>query len=70
MGAQITPIAGQVQTGVVSAITWRAPEAQMAVSTRGLVDTPATAYIFGPPGTSYLDVPVGISYTEFEWSLF
>jgi hypothetical protein len=69
MGAQITPIAGQVQTGVVSAITWQAPESRMTVSTRGLVDTPATAYIFGPPGTSYLDVPVGISYTEFEWSL-
>lgn len=65
----INPPATDAQTGYVSAITWRLPEGEMRVVTRGLTDTPPTSYLFGDIGDSYLDVPVGIDYTEFDWSL-
>jgi hypothetical protein len=68
MAAAITPPVGDTQTGYVSSITYQLPAAEMRVGTRGLVDTPETAYLFGPPGFSYLDVPVGVDYLEFEWS--
>lgn len=69
MAASITPPDTDTQTGYVSAVTWNLPEGEMSVVTRGLVDTPGTAYIFGPAGYSYLDVPLGISYEEFDWSM-
>lgn len=68
MAAIITPLVGDVSTGIVSSITWQLPQAEMKVRARGLTDTPATAYVFGPTGYSYLDVPLGVDYTEFDWS--
>jgi hypothetical protein len=67
--AQITPLVGDVQTGSLSALTWKVPEGEAELRTRGLVDTPETAYIFGPSGFSYLDVPADISYLDFDWSI-
>lgn len=58
-----------IQTGVVAAVEWNLPEAEMRVVTRGLADTPETAYAFGDAGISYSDVPVGTDYTEFDWSV-
>jgi hypothetical protein len=67
--ATITPPDTDAQTGYLSAVTFEWPANEMSVASRGLVDTPDTAYLFGPAGVSYLDVPEGISYTEFEWSM-
>jgi hypothetical protein len=69
MPATITPLDTEAQNGYLSALTWRLPDAEMDVSSRGLVDTPDTAYLYGPVGASYLDVPLGIDYLEFEWSM-
>lgn len=68
MAAIINPLVGDVSTGIVSAVTWQLPQAEMNVTARGLVDTPDTAYIFGPSGYAYLDVPAGVDYFEFDWS--
>jgi len=53
-----------IQTGIVSALTWRFPDAEMDVKTRGLIDTPATAWAFDPAGIRWVDIPVGIDWTE------
>lgn len=66
---RITPPDTDTQTGYVASVQWRWPDAEMRIKSRGLVDTPDTAYLFGPTGTSYVDVPTGISYDEFEWSM-
>ena len=65
----ITPPETPAQTGFASAVTWTGPEFEMLLSARGLVDTPETAYTFGPAGFSYLDVDPGVAYTEFDWSM-
>lgn len=52
------------QTGIVSAVTWEAPAAEMRVRTRGLIDTPTTAWVFDPPGLSWDSIPVGVDWTE------
>lgn len=69
MPVMLTPLAGDTQTGFVQAVTLTHPDAVMQVTTRGLVDTPATAYLFGPTGYAYNDVPPGTDYLEFDWSL-
>ena len=69
MAAIITPLVGAVSTGVISAVSWQLPKAEMNVTTRGLIDTPDNAYLFGPTGYSYLDVPIGVDYFDFEWSV-
>jgi len=61
--------ASPIQTGVVASVRWSFDDDEMRIGTRGLTDTPPTAYVFGPPGVSYLDVPPGISYEEFDWSV-
>ena len=52
------------QTGIVSAVTWRFPDAEMDVKTRGLIDTPASAWVFDPAGIRWVDIPAGIDWTE------
>ncbi|MAT17190.1 MAG: hypothetical protein CMF56_01305 [Leifsonia sp.] len=69
MATTITPPETPAQTGFASAVTWTGPEFEMLLSARGLVDTPETAYTFGPAGFSYLDVDPGVAYTEFDWSM-
>lgn len=69
MAATITPPDTIALTGYVSQVTWRLPDGEMSVRTRGLVDTPDTAYLFGPAGYAYLDVDAGVDYTEFDWSM-
>jgi len=56
------------QTGYLSSVAWSWPQAEMEAKTRGLIDTPATAYMFGPDGLSYNAVPAGISYNTFDWT--
>lgn len=57
-----------VQTGWVQAVTWQLPADEMTVTTRDLIDTPATAWAFGPAGVSWADLPAGMSWTEFDWT--
>lgn len=59
-----------IQTGVVSSVTWTwsadgDEHGLMEVRSRGLVDTPATAWIFQPEGYHWQDVPVGQDWTEY-----
>ncbi len=52
-------------TGVVSAISWDiGNNYEMAVTTRGLIDTPATAWTFQPAGRTWNSIPAGIDWTE------
>lgn len=51
-------------TGIVSAIAWDLTGFEMTVDTRGLLDTPATAWSFQPAGRTWNDVPTGTDWTE------
>lgn len=51
-----------IQTGYLSAVTWQWPDAEMTVKTRGLIDTPPTAWVFLPAGERWIDSPVGASW--------
>ncbi len=53
------------QTGLVSSVTWRLPAAQMSIRTRGLIDTPETAWAFVEGGKRWQDVPAGTDWTEY-----
>lgn len=53
-----------VQTGVVQGVAFEWPAAEMQVKTRGLIDTPTTAWVFDPPGERWIDIPVGVDWTE------
>jgi len=59
-----------IQTGVVSAVTfyWSADGDEhglMDVRSRGLTDTPETAWVLQPVGYAWDDVPVGMSWPEY-----
>jgi hypothetical protein len=58
-----------IQTGLVARVTFNFADDTMQLTTRGLTDTPATAYVFGSPDISYTDVPAGMTYNTFDWSL-
>lgn len=57
------------QSGYVSAVTWRLPDAEMSVRSRGLGAVLKTSYLAGPAGLHYLAVPAGIKYNAFDWSM-
>jgi hypothetical protein len=56
------------QSGYVQAVEVRTGDARMRVTTRDLIDTPATAWAFGNLGQSWADVPAGMSWASFDWS--
>lgn len=64
--AQITPLAGDVQTGYLAAVSWKLPDGEADLRTRDLVDTPATSWLGVPAGVEWLDIPIGTSWLEFE----
>jgi hypothetical protein len=68
MEARVTLPGTIDQIGRVQRVEFDLKYPWMTLGTRGLTDTPPTAYIFGDPGISYDDVPVGMSYDEFDWS--
>jgi hypothetical protein len=51
-----------IQSGVASLVSWSVPDGTMRVSTRGLIDTPATAWIFLAAGQRWIDSAVGQSW--------
>lgn len=55
------------QTGFVVGVTWSLPADEMTVTSRGLIDTPATSWGAGPVGVSWDDLPVGMSWPELDW---
>jgi hypothetical protein len=63
IAVQATLPASPIQTGFVSAVTWSLPADEMTVKSRGLTDTPATAWMFLAPGVKWTDSPVGASWT-------
>jgi hypothetical protein len=52
------------QTGYVSSVSWDFLADEMTVGTRGLIDTPASAWIQLPIGEQWLDSPSGASWTS------
>lgn len=54
-----------IQTGLVSSVTWRLPGDRMQITTRDLIDTPATSWLFSPAGRRWSDIPVGTSWEEY-----
>lgn len=55
----------EIQSGMISAVSWELPSAEMQVKTRGLVDTPWWAWVLVPEGYAWEDVPVGEDWTEW-----
>jgi hypothetical protein len=51
-----------VQTGYTSSVTWSYPDDEMRVASRGLIDTPESAWMFLPVGQKWTDSPVGASW--------
>lgn len=56
------------QTGLVSSVTWRLPDDEMTVTSRDLIDTPDTSWLFTPPGIAWQDIPAGIDWTEYAYT--
>lgn len=54
----------ETQTGYVSSVKWSIGSDDMTVGTRGLIDTPASAWIFLDPGETWNDSPVGASWID------
>ena len=69
MEARLTMPNTEVQIGRVTRVEFGLTEGFMVLGSRGLTDTPDTAYIFGDPGITYDDVPAGMTYNTFDWSL-
>ncbi|MGV8851710.1 MAG: hypothetical protein ACOH1M_03970 [Rhodoglobus sp.] len=59
-----------IQVGVVSSVTWKwsvdGDSDEMRVGSRGLLDTPSTAWILQPEGYAWQDIPLGQSWPEYE----
>lgn len=55
-----------IQTGLLSAVTWRVPDDEMRISTRDLIETPDTAWVFTPVGVAWNEIAVGIDWTEYD----
>lgn len=58
----ITLPATPVQTGYTSSVTWKYPDDEMTITSRGLIDTPESAWMFLPLGEKWTDSPVGASW--------
>ena len=56
-----------IQTGLLSAVTWRVPDDEMRLTPRGLTDTPATAWASAPAGLAWTEIPAGIDWTEYVY---
>lgn len=54
------------QSGWVTAVEWRVPDDVMSVTTRDLVDTPNTAWLFLRAGIAWEDSPPGVSWTDTD----
>lgn len=53
------------QVGNVSAVTWELPGDTMAITTRGLLEVPDTAWIFTPSGVAWEDILPGVSWNTY-----
>ncbi len=54
-----------IQSGAVTSVTWSLPNDEMTVGTRGLTDTPSTAWILAAYGLTWASLPAGLSWTEY-----
>ena len=54
-----------VQTGFISSVTFNYPADTMDVRTRGLINTPDTAWVFQPVGLRWQDISTGVSWATF-----
>lgn len=53
------------QTGFVSSVSFSFPADTMAVKTRGLVNTPPTAWAYQPVGLRWQDISAGVSWASY-----
>ncbi|MCU1439998.1 MAG: hypothetical protein JWP85_995 [Rhodoglobus sp.] len=54
-----------IQVGVVSGVTWRFPQHDMSVKSRGLTEAPADAWLFADDGLAWDEIAVGVDWTEY-----
>lgn len=54
-----------VQTGFVSSVSFKYPDDIMDVRTRGLINTPDTAWVFQPVGLRWQNISAGVSWATF-----
>ncbi|MBH0054487.1 hypothetical protein I6E74_09950 [Salinibacterium sp. SWN139] len=59
-----------IQVGVVSSVTWKwsidGDSDEMRIASRGLLDTPSTAWLLQPEGYAWNEVPLGQDWSEYE----
>lgn len=60
----LTPPDTPIQTGFLAGVSWRYPEGTMSVETRGLVDTPETAWYSIEAGFKWTDFAIGETWAE------
>ena len=66
--ASIRPPDTDAQTGYIASVRFNYPENEMDVESRGLVDTPETAYLFGSDAITYASFADTITYDNFDWN--
>lgn len=66
MAASLSVPNTPTQTGYVQAVTWSIPSDEMDITTRGLIDTPATAWAFLSAGIGWNKAPVGVKWTDTD----
>lgn len=57
-----------VQTGLVSAVSWRVPEDEMSIRSRDLIDTPPNSWLFIPAGYAWNEIAAGVDWTELDFT--
>jgi hypothetical protein len=55
----------QAQEGFVASVSWTFPDDTMQISTRGIIEVPATSWIYATVGRRWQDIAVGIDWTEY-----
>ncbi|SMQ73456.1 hypothetical protein [Agreia sp. VKM Ac-1783] len=54
-----------VSTGYVTAVTWSFEDDEMDVTSRGLTDTPLTAWALAPVGRRWQDIAAGVKWNTY-----
>lgn len=57
--------ASPIQTGAISSVEWRLPEARMTIGSRGLTDTPEAAWQLAAEDLAWEDIASGVDWTEY-----
>ena len=67
MALTITLPNAPIQTGLLAAVTWQVPGDEMRLTTRDLIDTLTSAWVFAPAGLAWNELAAGIDWTEYVY---